>query len=666
MCAALGTALVPTPHAQQPGPAPATAGGQPPQGQVPVFRGGVDSVLVDVVVTDRDGRAVTDLTQADFEIKESGKAQTVDTFRLIRTDDGLDDPAAQREILSFDDQRRETAREANRLFVLFLDDYHVRRGNSMRVKEELAKFLLTLSAHDLVAVATPLSIMSGMTFSRNHAATASVVRDFVGRKFDYTPMNAIEAQYQQMGPEAQEQFRNDMVMRGLQNLCEQLGSLRDGRKTILYVSEGMSGSLPTGVRTRGGYYGPQTINRGNDPNLQSRDFFEQASVLNNMNRVFGAASRNNVSIYTLDPRGLANFEYGVEEDVTTADDRRFLQESIDLLRVVAEETDGRAIVGRNDPIPQLQQMVRDGSTYYMLGYVSTLAPRDGKFHEIEVRVKRPGVEVRARKGYWAYTAEDVTRMSAPAKPAASAEVTEALDALSTTIDGARARAVRTWTGAVRGAGPNAVVTFVWETGTATTPAEANETVDHLTITAHAISGTELFKGQVPRDQAPGRNGGQVTFEAPAGTVDIRLTAENANGRRLDTDQVSLLVPDFTGTGPLISTPFVYRGRTARDLQAVRTATAPAVTLRRMFSRTERLLLRFGAYGPAGTTPKVTLRLLNSKGDSLATLPDPVRVGELFEGEVVLSSFPPGDYLVEITADVNTEVAKQLLAIRVTG
>jgi hypothetical protein len=158
----------------------------------------------------------------------------------------------------------------------------------------------------------------------------------------------------------------------------------------------------------------------------------------------------------------------------------------------------------------------------------------------------------------------------------------------------------------------------------------------------------------------------VTFEAPAGTVDIRVTAENANGRRLDSDQTSLLVPDFTSPGPLISTLFVYRGRTVRDLQQVRAAASPTPTIRRIFSRTERLLLRFGAHGPGETAPKLTLRILNSRGDSLASLPDPIKAGAWFEGEVGLSSFPPGDYVLEVAAASDDQVAKQLLAIRVTG
>ena len=53
----------------------------------------------------------------------------------------------------------------------------------------------------------------------------------------------------------------------------------------------------------------------------------------------------------------------------------------------------------------MKQIVRDTSAYYLLGYNSIAAPTDGKFHEIKVRVRRPGVQVRARKGYWALTAD---------------------------------------------------------------------------------------------------------------------------------------------------------------------------------------------------------------------------------------------------------------------
>ena len=77
---------------------------------------------------------------------------------------------------------------------------------------------------------------------------------------------------------------------------------------------------------------------------------------------------------------------------------------MDTLRLLAEQTDGRAIVNRNDLAIGMKQITRDSSAYYLIGYNSSEAPTDGKFHNIRVRVKRPGVQVRARKGYWAFTA----------------------------------------------------------------------------------------------------------------------------------------------------------------------------------------------------------------------------------------------------------------------
>ena len=68
----------------------------------------------------------------------------------------------------------------------------------------------------------------------------------------------------------------------------------------------------------------------------------------------------------------------------------------------------------------MQQIIRDSSGYYLLGYNSSQAPTDGRFHKIDVDVTRRGVEVRARKGYWAYTAEDAARAAAPARAEAPA------------------------------------------------------------------------------------------------------------------------------------------------------------------------------------------------------------------------------------------------------
>jgi VWFA-related protein len=653
--------MLASPRAQEPAP-PAPANSQTDGAQAPpTFRSGIDSVVVDVAVTDKQGRPVVDLTADDFEIRESGKPQAIQTFKYVKTDDGADDPRAAREILSSSDQEREAAREDNRLFVVFLDDYHVRRGNAMMVRQQVAAFLKTLTPHDLVAIATPLSSVSGLTFSRNHDVTSANVMGFVGRKYEYAPMNDLEARYQDLPPEQIEQMRNNLTMAAIANVCEFLGTLRDGRKSLLWVTEGMSGSMPVGVQTTGSFVPNVGTARGD-----SQTFFDNASLLLDVQtKIFRAAQRNNVAIYTLDPRGLSNFEFSVGENVAPQDDRRVLQDTTDLLRVIADQTDGRAIVNRNDPLESLHQMVRDASAYYLLGYTSSLAPRDGKFHEIQVRVKRKDVEVRARKGYWAYSADEIAAATAPPKPGPPAEVEGALDDLAAATAARRGTSVSLWLGADRGPAEKANVTLVWETPPA--PADSFDAVDHVTAVADAVTGEEVFNGSVAQTAQNGRIGGMVTFAAPPGAVRVRVTAQNARGNRLDSFDASVDVPDFTAAGPVLTTPFVYRGRTARDLQQVRASASPVPSVTPVFSRTERLLIRFGAYGPAGNTPTVTMRLLNQAGNQIAALPAPVKTAaNEMESELGLGSFPPGDYIVEIAAAIGGETAKRLLAIRVTG
>jgi VWFA-related protein len=125
-------------------------------------------------------------------------------------------------------------------------------------------------------------------------------------------------------------------------------------------------------------------------------------MLGDMREVFDTANRQNTSIYCVDPRGLTPFEYDINAGVGLQTDKKGLDQTIDSLRVLSDNTDGRAIVNRNDLAVGMKQIIRDASGYYLLGYNSTQAPTDGKFHEIKVRVTRRNVDVRARKGYWAH------------------------------------------------------------------------------------------------------------------------------------------------------------------------------------------------------------------------------------------------------------------------
>src|SRR5262249_47526027 len=179
-----------------------------------------------------------------------------------------------------------------------------------------------------------------------------------------------------------------------------------------------------------------------------------------LREVYDTANRNNVAIYSVDPRGLPGFEFDINEGVGLQTDSKYLGATMDTLRELSENTDGRAIVNRNDLTAGMRQITRDSSAYYLIGYNSSQAPSDGKFHEIKVRVKRPGLQLRARKGYWALNAEQTARALAPPKPATPKPVENAINAV--VARPSSASVVRTWIGTSRGDNGKTRVTFVWE------------------------------------------------------------------------------------------------------------------------------------------------------------------------------------------------------------
>src|SRR5439155_243077 len=179
-------------------------------------------------------------------------------------------------------------------------------------------------------------------------------------------------------------------------------------------------------------------------------------INNDLREIFDNANKYNVSIYAVDPRGLATNEFDINEGVNIQTDSKYLSATMDTLRVLADNTDGRAIVNRNDLEAGMKQIMRDSSAYYLIGYNSTRTTADGKFHEIKVRVKRPGVQVRSRKGYWALTAEETARALAPPKPGLPKPVENALASIEAP---SRSRIIRTWIGTSRADDGRTKVTF---------------------------------------------------------------------------------------------------------------------------------------------------------------------------------------------------------------
>ena len=199
--------------------------------------------------------------------------------------------------------------------------------------------------------------------------------------------------------------------------------------------------------------------------------------------------------------------------------------------MLADETDGRAIVNRNNLLPGLSQIVSDQSAYYLLGYTSSVAPTDGEFHEIDVEVLRDDVRVRARRGYYALTAENAARVLAPPKP----EPPRAVDtALATLAEPRRGRYVRTWVGARRGDEGRTELTFVWEP-IGGDRARRQESASQVMLMAMSDS-SAYFRGEVPGQRA-GRVP-RVRFDVDPGQLELNIGIEDEYGDVLDRTSTS--------------------------------------------------------------------------------------------------------------------------------
>ena len=674
----------------------------PPAGEPQAtFRGGINFVRVDVIVTDGKQAPVVDLTKDDFEVLEDGKPQAVEQFRLIKVD-GTPVPGAPppRQIRSRDDEQMEASREDVRIFAILLDDYHVRKTLAMSVRTPLIQFIRTqLQPNDLIAVMYPLTPVRDLLFTNNHESIIRAIEQFEGRKFDYTPRNAFEQQYARYSTQDVERIRNDVVMGALKSLSVRLGSMREGRKSVIFVSEGFTAMLPPQMQradaSRPADPRAVAVQAGaqDSPRQQTAEFFEQSDVYNRLREVFQDANRNNAAIYSLDPRGLAVFNFDIDDvqggpPPSFATDARTLQATQDTLRVLAEETDGRAIVNRNNLAAGLTQIVRDSSYYYLLGYNSQ-APNDGKFHEIKIRVKRSNVDVRGRKGFWALTAEDVLRAENPT-PDVAKPVQQALATLALSSPQA-GKYVRTWVGTERGENGKTRVTLVWEP-LPPVPGVRREQPGRVALLAANASGDLVYRGSSPdaalasagAPRAPNDTGGGAAIRAPAagpaaapqrivfdtapGPIELRMTVQEAGSSgTLDQEIRTIEVPDLTAPQAAMSTPRVHRARTAREAQTLAADANAVPVAAREFSRTERLLIRFDTYAAGGERPEPTAVLLNRAGQKMSDVPvAAASAGGTHQINLGLASVPAGEYLVEITVKTASGEAKELVPLRIVS
>jgi VWFA-related protein len=582
-------------------------------------------VRVDVIATDGRGRTVENLRPADFVLQEDGAAQAIEEARFIKVDKSgaTGDPPPT--IQSDADERAEASRPNTRLFGFFLDEYHVSAADSPHARDTLAQFIDdTLGPNDLLVVMRPLDSILHIRLTRDREHVREIVEAFEGRKADYTPRGESERNIIAGTPEHIEQVRAQVTTSALNALAAHLGSVSgEARKTLVVVSEGV-------------------------PRVDRRRALE---LLPTLDSVIRSANRSNVSIYAIDPRG------GMAPAAGSPDDG-------DGLRALTAATGGQNVtVG--DLSAGMRRIEADSSAYYLLSYTTTQR-QDDKLHSLQVSVKKAGISLRARQGYWAVAPDEGLRadllrprQSSPPEPPGHVSLL-----------------VKPWFGASRGAAGKTRVTFVWEPAPPV-PGVRTKTLypSRVVLKVLAADGTSLFEGTVlptgplrpdPADEAQAR----AVFDALPGRVKLRMSIEDDVGQAIDSDVRDLAVRDLTAP-VVIGTPEILRARTARDFRALASDPEAAPVASREFSRAERLMIRVPVYAPSGTVPTVSARLLNRLGQTMrelvihpeAAAPAPDEIDEI---DLPLAALAAGQYLVEVVVKTPAAEVKDQLEFRVTS
>ena len=590
---------------------PATAAAQ----QSPTFKVRVDYVEVDAVVTDRQGRLVRDLKKDDFQVLEDGKSQAITNFTLVDIPVDRDSrPLFAAAPIEPDVKSNEQPFDG-RVYVMVVDDLHTRFGRTVRVKAAAKQFIeRRLGANDLMAVVhTAGPSDANQEFTSNKRLLLAAVDKTQGRKLDSATANKTNEYNNTRGlrqqgdplndPEDMERgFNARTTLDTLRNVADWFGSVRGRRKAILFVSEGID-------------YDIYDIIAANGSNHQSA-----STVIDATRDAIGAATRANVTIYGIDPRGLTDLgdesiELGSFPDDTSlgvgqGSLQNELRLSQDSLRTLSDETGGFAVVNRNDFATAFQRIVEDNSSYYVLAYYPP-DPRPGRTHKIEVRLTRPGLTVRARKAYLTPKKVDPPKLTGnnPSTP----ELREALDS-PLPVSGLT---MQVFAAPFKGAAPNASVLFGVELRGRDLKVEPNSKIllSYIAIDANgkvkggntdSLTLTNLKPESKARIE---RSGLRMLnrLDLPPGKYQLRIAAHDPSGGNVGSVQYDLDVPDFAKAPFSMSGLVLTSGAGSvfptvkADEQLKPMLPGPPVALR-TFPQNDELALFTEVYDNAGSTP----------------------------------------------------------------
>jgi VWFA-related protein len=343
---------------------------QQPSSTPGVIRINVDLVQVDAVVTDSKGNRVTSLTADDFEVLQNGKVQKIRNFEFINVrEPGVRSqpraPGSAASIVLRPEQIRRTV-------AILIDDIGLSGDSIAHTREAIRKWVDNeMQPDDLVSITRTNAAMGALQQFTNNKRLLYTAIDRIKYQPGRVGTESMTNTYDGLSPAAQAELANTYLTGSLNAIRYVIRGLRDlpGRKSLILFAEDLS--------------------------LNELDTQRQA-IEDRVRQITDEANRSSVVIHAVDPRGAYAFVGGAEVAA------KFIS-SQDGMVMLSGRTGG-TFSASNDFGGDLRKAIDDGDGYYLMGYQpagdafnQTVRP---KYNTIKVRVKRPGLKVRSRAGFY--------------------------------------------------------------------------------------------------------------------------------------------------------------------------------------------------------------------------------------------------------------------------
>jgi VWFA-related protein len=378
----------------------------PPAGGQGMFRSSTALVEVDAIVLDKQGQFATGLRAEDVLIFEDGKPQKIEQFYMVTHDPGGS-------VLS--EHAGATDYRAQRVFVIVFDEAHLANESLMRVKEGAMAFIRDRMGPDDVG---GVFVNGGMYKGRLTSDKTQLLAGVHAVTPAFDNRQSLLAPFQQF-PRIPGERDATRIAEGARELVDELGikACREDRvecelngglqqvenliqqKARLYVRQARILADRTAQNL-------QTVARGLSrlPGRKTVVFLSEGFYLEDSRGLIEAiaaqAARGGTTIYSIDGRGLIGAPSPTADVLTNARGRSTAFDSgDDGPNILTAGTGGFMVRNIDDMSRAFGMIIRDTSTYYVIGYQPANHTMDGKYRRIEVKTKVAGLNVRARKGY---------------------------------------------------------------------------------------------------------------------------------------------------------------------------------------------------------------------------------------------------------------------------